>query len=157
MRTRSISGIKCASRSNGNSSEELGRIVIDHRVFVVVRAPKSPLRSVPGQTCRFRIDEFEFAAIETPDPGPQRNEASEIASRLTGRELEIAVHVAQGYATKNIAFRLRISEWTVATYLRRIFAKLGVSSRAEMVYRCAPLIDRVADVGPTKQLSSPSH
>jgi DNA-binding CsgD family transcriptional regulator len=63
------------------------------------------------------------------------------------------VLVAQGCATKNIAYKLRISEWTVATYMRRIFAKLDVSSRAAMVYRCAPLIDRVSDVADTKQLS----
>jgi len=94
------------------------------------------------------------AAIETPDQGCARNEAGEVASRLTGRELEIAVLVAQGCATKNIAFKLRIREWTVATYLRRIFAKLDVSSRAEMVYRCAPLINRVADLTvTTKQLA----
>lgn len=61
--------------------------------------------------------------------------------------------VAQGCATKNIAFKLRISEWTVATYLWRILAKLDVSSRAEMVYRCAALINRVADVTMTKQFS----
>jgi DNA-binding CsgD family transcriptional regulator len=154
MRTRSISGIKCAARGDGSSNEEVGRIMIDDRVFVVVRAPKSPLRSVPGQTCRFKIDGFEFAAIEAPEQSADRDEASEAASRLTGRELEIAVLVAQGCATKNIAFKLRISEWTVATYLRRIFAKLDVSSRAEMVYRCAPLINRVADVAVTmKRLS----
>jgi len=104
MRTRSISGIKCAARGDGGSTEEVGRIMIDDRVFVVVRAPKSPLRSVPGQTCRFKIDGFEFAAIETPEHSAHRNEASEVASRLTGRELEIAVLVAQGCATKNIAF-----------------------------------------------------
>ena len=48
--------------------------------------------------------------------------------------------VAQGHANKNIAWRLRISEWTVATYMRRIFCKLNVDSRAEMVFRCASLI-----------------
>jgi DNA-binding NarL/FixJ family response regulator len=68
--------------------------------------------------------------------------SDEIVSRLTGRELEIAVLVAQGFATKNIAYRLQISEWTVSTYLRRIFAKLGVDSRAAMVYRCATLIEK---------------
>jgi DNA-binding CsgD family transcriptional regulator len=151
MRNRSVSSIKRANGTESASSEEVGRIVVDNRVFIVVLAPQSPPRLVPGQTCRFKIDEFEFAAIETPDQ--QRKEADEIASRLTGRELEIAVLVAQGYATKNIAFRLRISEWTVATYLRRIFAKLDVSSRAAMVYRCAPLIDRVADMPDTKQSS----
>jgi DNA-binding CsgD family transcriptional regulator len=153
MRTRSISSIKCANRGNGSLNEEVGRIVVNDRVFVVVLAPKPSLRSVPGQTCRFKIDELEFAAIETPHQGVQRNEANEIASRLTGRELEIAVLVAHGCATKSIAFKLRISEWTVATYLRRIFAKLDVSSRAEMVYRCAPLINRLADIDVTKQFS----
>ena len=39
------------------------------------------------------------------DPGDR-----ELASRLTGRELEIAVLMARGYATKNIAYRLQISE-----------------------------------------------
>ena len=36
----------------------------------------------------------------------------------------------------------------MATYLRRIFAKLGVYSRAQMVYRCAPLIDRIGEMRP---------
>ncbi|HUM91481.1 MAG TPA: LuxR C-terminal-related transcriptional regulator [Candidatus Competibacter sp.] len=46
-----------------------------------------------------------------------------------------------GRLNKQIADRLHISEWTVSTHLRRIFAKLGVRSRAAMVYRCAPLIE----------------
>lgn len=50
---------------------------------------------------------------------------------LTARELRVAVLVAQGCPNKQIADRLRISEWTVAIYLRRIFDKLGVDSRAD--------------------------
>ena len=41
--------------------------------------------------------------------------------------------VAKGYANKTIAAVLDISCWTVGTHLRRIFAKLGVGSRAAMV------------------------
>ena len=62
-------------------------------------------------------------------------------ARLTGRELQIAAMIAQGDATKNVAHKLRISEWTVGSHLRRIFAKLGVDNRAAMVYRCASLIE----------------
>lgn len=54
---------------------------------------------------------------------------------LSPREHEIARMVAKGYANKTIATVLDISSWTVGTYLRRIFAKLGVSSRAAMVAR----------------------
>jgi DNA-binding CsgD family transcriptional regulator len=54
---------------------------------------------------------------------------------LSPREQEIARMVARGYPNKTIAGVLAISSWTVGTYLRRIFAKLGVSTRAAMVAR----------------------
>jgi two-component system nitrate/nitrite response regulator NarL len=41
--------------------------------------------------------------------------------------------VAEGHPNKTIAAVLEISSWTVGTYLRRIFAKLNVTSRAAMV------------------------
>lgn len=52
---------------------------------------------------------------------------------LSPRELEIARLVARGATNRMIASVLEISTWTVSTHLRRIFAKLGVASRAEMV------------------------
>jgi DNA-binding CsgD family transcriptional regulator len=52
---------------------------------------------------------------------------------LSPREQEIARMVAKGMPNKSIARVLDISTWTVGTYLRRIFAKLGVTSRAAMV------------------------
>jgi DNA-binding CsgD family transcriptional regulator len=54
---------------------------------------------------------------------------------LSPREREIARLVAQGYPNKTIAAVLDISSWTVSTHLRRIFAKLGVRTRAAMVAR----------------------
>lgn len=62
---------------------------------------------------------------------------------MTQRELQIATLVALGYSNKQIANRLKISEWTISTHLRRIFIKLGVTSRAAMIYRCASLIQEV--------------
>jgi DNA-binding CsgD family transcriptional regulator len=54
---------------------------------------------------------------------------------LSPREVEVARMVAQGYPNKTIASVLEISTFTVSSYLRRIFAKLGVNSRAAMVAR----------------------
>jgi DNA-binding CsgD family transcriptional regulator len=54
---------------------------------------------------------------------------------LSPREMEIARMVAKGLPNKTIAAVLEISSWTVSTHLRRMFAKLGVSSRAAMVAR----------------------
>jgi DNA-binding CsgD family transcriptional regulator len=53
--------------------------------------------------------------------------------RLSAREQEIVRMVAKGFVNKMIADVLNISPWTVCTHLRRIFAKLGVGSRAAMV------------------------
>lgn len=54
-------------------------------------------------------------------------------TQLSPREREIARMVAEGHPNKTIAAVLEISTWTVGTYLRRIFAKLNVTSRAAMV------------------------
>jgi DNA-binding CsgD family transcriptional regulator len=59
--------------------------------------------------------------------------AAEVTASLSPREQEIARMVAKGYTNKTIAAVLEISTWTVSTHLRRVFAKLGVSSRAAMV------------------------
>lgn len=54
---------------------------------------------------------------------------------LSSRELEIAKLIAQGLPNKCIGSNLKISPWTVNTHLRRIFVKLGVTSRTAMVMR----------------------
>jgi ATP/maltotriose-dependent transcriptional regulator MalT len=51
---------------------------------------------------------------------------------LSGREREVAGLVAQGRTNRQIAAELYLSEKTVESHLSRVFAKLGVSSRAEV-------------------------
>jgi two-component system nitrate/nitrite response regulator NarL len=55
-------------------------------------------------------------------------------SLLSKRELEVAEHAAQGQANKQIADELKLSEHTVKNYLFRVFEKLGVSSRFELLF-----------------------
>jgi len=52
---------------------------------------------------------------------------------LTQRETQVATHVAEGLATKEIALKLGITEHTVSNNLFRIYNKLGISSRVELV------------------------
>jgi ATP/maltotriose-dependent transcriptional regulator MalT len=74
-------------------------------------------------------------------------EAEGPASKLTVRELEIVRLVARGLVNKQIAHRLDISEHTVATHLRRIYAKLHVDTRAAMVDRAQPQLQNGRHVG----------
>jgi DNA-binding CsgD family transcriptional regulator len=52
---------------------------------------------------------------------------------LTRREREIALLIARGLYTKQIAYDLGISPHTASTYINRIRTKLGVRNRPEMV------------------------
>jgi DNA-binding CsgD family transcriptional regulator len=73
--------------------------------------------------------------------------------QLSPRELQIAHLVADGATNRAIGRTLDISLWTVSTHLRRIFAKLGVTNRAEMVARLygAPGPVRLAGADPGQQ------
>ena len=53
-------------------------------------------------------------------------------AQLTGREREIAELVCDRHTNRQIAGELFLSEKTVETHLRNIFAKLAVSSRVEV-------------------------
>jgi DNA-binding CsgD family transcriptional regulator len=65
----------------------------------------------------------------------QRSVTNSRILNLSPREIEIARMIAEGHSNKIIAAVLDISSWTVCTHLRRLFAKLNVSSRAAMVAR----------------------
>jgi DNA-binding NarL/FixJ family response regulator len=53
---------------------------------------------------------------------------------LSQREKEVVRYVAEGLSNREIAGRLKLSEHTIKNYLFRIFDKLGVSNRAELVF-----------------------
>jgi DNA-binding CsgD family transcriptional regulator len=61
--------------------------------------------------------------------------AVDITRLLSRREMEVVQLVCMGFLTKQIAGRLQISEFTVRTYVKTIYAKLGVRSRGALVYR----------------------
>jgi DNA-binding NarL/FixJ family response regulator len=54
-------------------------------------------------------------------------------SLLSAREVDVVRCVAEGLTNREIAQRLKLTEHTVKNYLFRIFDKLGVSSRVEVV------------------------
>jgi DNA-binding NarL/FixJ family response regulator len=55
-------------------------------------------------------------------------------SLLTKREQAVVECVAEGLTTQEIAQRLQLSRHTVKNYLTRIFDKLGVSNRMELLF-----------------------
>lgn len=54
-------------------------------------------------------------------------------SRLTPKEHETVRFVIKGYSYKGIAEEMGISTNTVKTHLNRVYAKMDVSSRKELI------------------------
>jgi DNA-binding NarL/FixJ family response regulator len=65
---------------------------------------------------------------KAPPPGPEAD-----LQKLSAREQEVLELVARGYLLKEICDALKLSQHTVDTYLRRIYEKLHVHSRAQAV------------------------
>jgi DNA-binding NarL/FixJ family response regulator len=55
---------------------------------------------------------------------------------LTKRENQIVKLVADGFSNRELAHKLSLSEQSVSDHLVRIYEKLGISSRVELVLSC---------------------
>jgi DNA-binding NarL/FixJ family response regulator len=73
------------------------------------------------------------AFAKSPKP-PKLDPAVE--SRVTGREAAVVRLAIEGLSNREIAQQLTLSEHTVKNYLFRVFDKLGVSNRVELVIAC---------------------
>lgn len=112
-------------------------------------AERARLRYLPNEIAHFQIGAHRYALVaeaahlsphEQPTPEAARDgvpDAERMRRMLTNRELQIVQFICMGLLTKQVADRLRISEFTVRSYLKTIYAKLGVRSRAAMVFAYA--------------------
>lgn len=61
------------------------------------------------------------------------SEGGDWENGLSSREIEVLVLVAKGYSNDRIATQLSITEGTVKNHVSRLYMKLGLHSRAEVV------------------------
>lgn len=70
-----------------------------------------------------------FVAYGRAQQVPERLSLPEV--RLTERESDVLLRVAKGYTLPEIAQQLGLSRHTISDYLKNVYRKLNVSSRAE--------------------------
>ncbi|MEU3186393.1 response regulator transcription factor [Streptomyces sp. NPDC006923] len=92
-----------------------------------IRSVHSGDAVVAPSTTRRLLD--RFSAMLPTGGEPQHKEVD----RLTGREREVMLLVAQGLSNGEIAGRLVLSEATVKTHVGRILTKLGLRDRVQVV------------------------
>jgi DNA-binding NarL/FixJ family response regulator len=89
-------------------------------------SPISPLIARKILT-RFQDERKEFSAKD------DANANSETVS-LSKREQEVLEYITKGFSANEIASLMLVSPHTVLTFIRRIYAKLRVTSKAEAIY-----------------------
>jgi DNA-binding NarL/FixJ family response regulator len=77
--------------------------------------------------------ELAYVLAALREPQPLRVVNSTGIPLLTKREMAVVKCVAEGLTNRETAAQLNLSEHTVKNYMFRIFDKLGVSSRVELV------------------------
>jgi DNA-binding NarL/FixJ family response regulator len=78
---------------------------------------------------RYVLDEFTRAP-------KQRKVDPTVENRMTKREADVVRLAVEGLSNREIARELGLTEHTVKNYLFRVFDKLGVSNRVELVLSC---------------------
>ena len=99
------------------------------RILLGGGSPISPLIARQILT-RFRD---RGSPLTTAKRGDQINPSDESLA-LSKRELEVLGLVTKGFTAEEIARLMQISVHTVQTYVRRVYSKLKVSSKAEAIY-----------------------
>jgi DNA-binding CsgD family transcriptional regulator len=121
------------------------------RHFVATRqGTRAQFLYVEREISHFELRGHRYAIIcndaALSQPQVDRDPATvpaDIRQLLTNRELQIVQLICMGHVTKQVACRLHISEFTVRSYLKTIYCKLGVRSRGAMVYRYAQAFSRL--------------
>ena len=67
------------------------------------------------------------------------------ASTLTERQMNVVEAVGHGFANKQIAYKLKMSENTVKVHLRHIMKKLNVRNRTEIAIMTRRLLDETGE------------
>ena len=116
------------------------------------------LRQYPPEELRAlvrRENESYWARIA--DLIPRGEVKTILEEKLCDREREIVSYVVHGFANREIAGRLCISERTVSTHLVNIYDKLNVHSRAELaaMVRATDRIIEAALRGDARQEQGP--
>lgn len=136
MRAKTTAAVVILS-SNENSSYVRSLLALGVRAYVMRSASNSELYEAIRTVHRGgryldprlgdSLTDMLVGGKTAPIPKPKRN-------LLSRRECQVLRGVAQGFTTKAIAAKLGVSERTIQTYRQRIYEKLDLRTRADLVH-----------------------
>ena len=83
---------------------------------------------------RVRREQHVRAGREVGHRADEQVRVASLDGRLTERETEVLTLISKGLRNAEVASALNIAETTVAGYIKIVYRKLGISSRAEAAW-----------------------
>jgi DNA-binding CsgD family transcriptional regulator len=119
-------------------------IVVGHGRYLAEHIPDARYVELPGVDHRIPAGEVEPILTEmeiflTGRKHRPRQRSVTGIDALSQREREVALLASRGRTAGQIAAQLVISERTVETHLAKVYVKLGVRSKSELIRRAAEL------------------
>lgn len=96
-----------------------------------IHAGGSPISPIVARTILSRAASMAPPQTEAAPPAQRAGPA---APSLSVREQQVLRHVSKGFTTEETAHAMGVSRTTVLTFVRRIYAKLQVNTRAEAIH-----------------------
>ena len=123
--------------SENGQTEKLRSAVYEQRPalaeLINYRKDGSPLFDADGKLELFVGSQIEVLPEEESIGLVRQQNAAQIVDRLSPRQREILQQMARGFRTKEIAYRLSLSEKTVQMHRMLMFKKLATSNAADAV------------------------
>jgi DNA-binding NarL/FixJ family response regulator len=128
--------------SDTASPDEIARIV-DYGARGYI--PTSMPYHLAVEAVRFVEGGGTFVPAANLLDGRDRHKQPVTASALTERQMKVVEAVGHGFANKQIAHKLKMSENTVKVHLRHIMKKLNVRNRTEIAIVTRGLLDEASE------------
>ena len=128
--------------SDAASSDEITRIIgYGARGYI----PTSMPFHLAIEAVRFVEAGGTFVPAGNLLDGRNRHKQPAGASALTERQMKVVEALGHGFANKQIAYKLKMSENTVKVHLRHIMKKLNVRNRTEIAIMTRRLLDETGE------------
>jgi DNA-binding NarL/FixJ family response regulator len=138
--TNMLDDIRSVSEGGSPISPSIARQILKHFRQAYATAPSTyathpaPQNASAGASnSTSNSASISLGAQDPPAPRSRSNGAAE-TTLLSARETEVLELVTKGFTANEISEMMQVSRHTVLTFVRRIYTKLKVTSKAEAIY-----------------------
>jgi len=134
--TNMLDDIRSVSEGGSPISPSIARQILKHFRQAYSSAPSTYVTHPAPQNVWDSTSNSASMALGAQDPPPPRSRSNGAAETtlLSARETEVLELVTKGFTANEISEMMQVSRHTVLTFVRRIYTKLKVTSKAEAIY-----------------------